>query len=145
MPHATLIAYPTTEPDCIEAVTVEYERQGEQLWLRFVVEGDPGQILWPPATNSARADDLWRHTCFEGFLSTGDGYCEFNLSPSGQWASYSFSAYREGMRPADEDARVDGLDAGSDYVALEGRIDLPANANRLALSAVIEDIHGQKT
>ena len=78
-------------------------------------------------------------------MGTGEAYREFNLSPCGQWASYAFAGYREGMRAADEAAVVDGLDGGSDCMALEARVDLPDAAQRLALSAVIEDSQGEKT
>lgn len=145
MPRATLIPYPTSSRGHPLAITVEYERRRAELRLRFIVEDDPDLILWPAKTPPDRADDLWKHTCFEAFVSTGDGYYEFNLSPSGQWASYRFTSYREGMSAADEGIVVDGLDGGSDHVALEGRIDLPHSAHRLGLSAVIETTDGEKT
>ena len=145
MPRATLIPHPTSARSPAATFAVEYERRAGQLWLRFVVEGDPDRILWPIQAPPGRADDLWRHTCFEAFVSTDDGYREFNLSPSGQWASYRFTGYREGMGAAEESVLVDGLDGGSDYVALEGRIDLPDGADRLGLSAVIEDVDGKTT
>ena len=49
------------------------------------------------------------------------------------------------MRPADEVCVVEGLDGGRDYVALEGRIELPIEGRKLALSAVIETVDGAKT
>lgn len=145
MPRATLIPHPNAQGGPAEKIAVEYERRAAQLWLRFIVEGDPHLIQWPAKLSPGRADGLWRQTCFEAFVSTDSGYREFNLSPSDQWASYRFAGYREGMSPADEGAVVDGLDGGADYVALEGRIDLPEDALHLALSAVIEDIEGDKT
>lgn len=120
------------------------ERQGAWLWLRFVVEGDVDGIAWPSAVEPGRADELWRHTCFEAFVRTGEGYREYNLSPSGAWASYRFDGYRRGMAEAKEGAGVAGLDGASDLVALEGRIELPEDAaGPLALSAVIEDADGR--
>ncbi len=120
------------------------ERQGAWLWLRFVVEGDVDGIAWPSAVEPGRADELWRHTCFEAFVRTGEGYREYNLSPSGAWASYRFDGYRRGMAESEEGAGVAGLDGASDLVALEGRIELPEDAaGPLALSAVIEDADGR--
>ena len=48
-----------------------------------------------------RTDGLWRHSCFEAFIGHAGGpdYWEYNFSPSGAWAAYHFSAYREGMAP----------------------------------------------
>jgi len=143
--RATLLPYP--DPDHIypEAISVEFEREGGLLWLRFVIDDNPDFIAWPATAPVGRADALWKHTCFEAFVTTDEGYREFNLSPSGQWASYRFDKYREGMRPADEVCVVEGLDGGRDYVALEGRIELPIAGRKLALSAVIETIDGAKT
>jgi hypothetical protein len=47
----------------------------------------------------SRKKDLWSQTCFECFIPTrqGDGYLEFNGSPSGSWNWYSFKSYRQGM------------------------------------------------
>lgn len=137
-----LIPHPSSETPCPEALSVEIKRRGDKLWLRYVAEGDPDQIAWPAKAEPGRADDLWRHTCFEVFVAGEAGYGEFNLSPSGQWASYRFDAYREAMRPAVEEAVVLGLDGGADYVALEGEIDLPGDVVRLGLSAVIETPEG---
>ena len=97
-----LIPHPSSLSPCPETLSVEVERRGDRLWLRFVAEGDPDRIVWPSQAEPGRADDLWRHTCFEAFVGgEGGGYWEFNLSPSGQWASYRFDAYREGMRSWD--------------------------------------------
>lgn len=54
-------------------------------------------ILVPSTRNSIRADHLWRHTCFETFISIAGqrAYYEFNFSPDGRWAAYAFSAYRQ--------------------------------------------------
>ncbi|GAA0870033.1 hypothetical protein GCM10009116_18690 [Brevundimonas basaltis] len=123
-------------------VEVHIERDGLLLWLRFVVRGEVERIAWPAATAPGRADDLWRHTCFEAFVSTDDGYVEYNLSPSNQWASYRFNGPRIGMRAADEVATVEGLDGAGDMMALEARIALPPGAKRLGLSAVIEGADG---
>ena len=40
---------------------------------------------------------MWQHTCLEAFIATvyAPEYHEFNFSPSGQWASYHFTGYRE--------------------------------------------------
>lgn len=145
MTRAELIPHPACPPGPPERLSVELERQGDRLWLRFLLDGDPARIAWPDEAAPGRAGDLWKTTCFEVFVAgkAGEaGYGEFNLSPSGQWASYRFDAYREGMRPADQEAVVLGLDGGDDYMALEARISLPADATRLGLSAVIETAEG---
>ena len=55
------------------------------------------EILLPVPTGPIACDNLWQHTCCEAFVSAaddGDGYLEFNFSPSGCWAIYQFDAYR---------------------------------------------------
>jgi hypothetical protein len=134
--------HPGTTDTPATSVAVHVDRDGLLLWLRFVVEGDVDRISWPAPAGQGRTDELWRHTCFEAFVATDDGYVEYNLSPSSQWASYRFDGPRAGMRLADEVATVEGLDGAADLVALEARIELPHGARRLGLSAVIEAVNG---
>jgi len=141
-PTAFLTPHPDTGDTPATGVAVHVERDGLLLWLRFVVEGEVDRIAWPAEAGPGRADDLWRHTCFEAFVETDAGYVEYNLSPSRQWATYHFDGPRAGMRSADEVATVEGMDGASDLVALEARIDLPHGASRLGLSAVIESVDG---
>ncbi len=66
------------------------------LEVQFELRGDLASIVLPPAGAPDRLDGLWRHTCCEVFLGHAGGpdYLEYNLSPSGAWAAYAFSAYR---------------------------------------------------
>lgn len=139
---AKLTLHPDGGETPASAVEVHFEREGPVLWLRFVVWGEVDRIAWPAEAAPDRADELWRHTCFEAFVASDEGYVEYNLSPSGRWASYQFDSPRTGMRTARETATVEGLDGASDMVALEARIDLPYGADRLGLSAVIEGVDG---
>jgi hypothetical protein len=123
-----------------------------ELQLRYEVTGRSEALRIPPAARPERTDGLWRGTCFEAFLRAGedDGYCEFNLSPSGRWAAYGFGGYREGMTPLElaappkiTVARTEGgltLQARLDLAALPG---LPPDRPwRLGLAAVIEAADG---
>lgn len=123
------------------------------LELRYVVCGKMNELRLPSVTVPARADELWRHTCFEAFVrpSRGDAYYEFNFAPSTQWATYRFSRYRSGMSVASElgTPRIETHSGPEDYqfqVSLE--VDrLPdfrgEAAWRLGLSAVIEEASGR--
>jgi hypothetical protein len=78
-------------------IAVAVTRARGFLVLHFRGEGGAGLIV-PPAAAPERTDGLWQHTCFEAFIRPpGEGYCEFNFSPSGQWAAYRFASYRAGM------------------------------------------------
>ncbi|MGI9246257.1 MAG: DOMON-like domain-containing protein [Steroidobacteraceae bacterium] len=72
-----------------------------KLAVSFALEADMSQVVLPRARSPARADELWRTTCFEVFLAVpgGEAYCELNFSPSGEWAMYGFVGYRRGMAP----------------------------------------------
>lgn len=96
MTQVGLIPHPKTPTDPVAGIDVEMERDGLILWLRFTVKGDPDRLALPALREPGRADDLWRHTCFEAFVARpGEpAYREFNFSPSGQWAAYRFRSER---------------------------------------------------
>jgi len=118
------------------------------LRLRYFVDGDVNRILVPPHAPSRPTDGLWQHTCFEAFIAghESSAYCEFNFSPSTQWAFYGFTGYREGMAPL-EHAMPPTVAASvtDDRIAIEAIVPretllaLPGDSTlRLGLAAVIE-------
>jgi len=122
----------------------------DSLVLSYVVSGRIGDLRMPPIVAAARADELWRHTCFEAFVrsSAGPGYYEFNFSPSTQWAAYQFRGYRGGMRVATEigPPRIEVQSSAETYTlqaALE--FDGLSAPLRLGLSAVLEETNGGKS
>lgn len=119
------------------------------LGLVFAVSG--AGLVVPGPCQPAFRDGLWQHTCCEVFIAEADGaYREFNFSPSGEWAAYRFSAYRE-RDPAFAPAAAPQIEmqAGIDTFRLTVRLApnaLPdARALRLGLSAVLETADGRKT
>ena len=120
------------------------------LILSYVVSGRISDLRWPPVVAAARADELWRHTCFEAFIrpSTGPDYYEFNFSPSTQWAAYQFSGYRSGMRIATEIAapRIE-VRSNEATFTLQAALELDGLSSplHLGLSAVIEETNGRKS
>jgi|HubBroStandDraft_6_1064221.scaffolds.fasta_scaffold552110_1 hypothetical protein len=147
----TLRLHPDTL--CAAATRIEADivrpRPGS-LVLSYVVSGRVSDLRLPPVVAPERADELWRHTCFEAFIRppTGSAYYEFNFSPSTQWAAYQFGSYRSGMRVANEIAapRIEVRSTGESYTlqaALEFEgLSLPW---RLGLSAVLEETNGRKS
>ena len=137
----------------VTRIEVEVARpRAENLVLSYVVTGRIGDLRLSPVTAPARADELWRHTCFEAFVRPvpGEAYYEFNFAPSTLWAAYCFDGYRSGMRVATETgaARIDVQSAPERY-ALQASLDvsgLPRDARwRLCLSTVIEETSGRKS
>lgn len=137
----------------VRRIDVEISTAAEDaLRLRYFVDGDVGRIALPSPAPPRAADGLWRHTCFEAFVA-GEGsgaYCEFNFSPSGQWAVYGFTAYREGMAPLEHvlppkvtTSITDDRIAIEALVSRETLLALPGGpALRLGLAAVIERSDG---
>ncbi|MDD5268967.1 MAG: DOMON-like domain-containing protein [Methylococcales bacterium] len=134
-------------------VNIRPQPQGD-LSLSYELTGNLAKIRIPAPQPSIAKDGLWEHTCFEAFTAVeGEpGYHEFNFSPSGQWAAYSFSDYRvrspwtASQRPAIRFVKSDG------HLLLEAVIalgDLPRNmANKplqLGLAAVIEASDGSRS
>src|SRR3974390_3765271 len=76
----------------------------DDLILSYIVTGKMNEVRMPPVMPAGRADELWRHTCFEAFVraSSGPAYYEFNFAPSTQWAAYRFDSYRMGKHVATE-------------------------------------------
>lgn len=116
--------------------------------LRFRVEGAERLVI-PSFSGRGRRDDLWKATCFELFLGSGDdgdgGYREFNFSPSGRWAVYDFSAYRAGQSDYEPLAWPDISEAAGSAihictVFLDARELL--TFKRAGISAVIEEEGG---
>jgi hypothetical protein len=139
--------------DVLRGVEVRVrKRESDTLVFQYVLRAKMPCIRVPSVQPPGRADGLWKHTCFEAFIVvTGTpGYHELNFSPSGQWAIYSFSGYREGMSPTNvtvppalELRRFD------DRLELDATIRLPelvgqqaGRTLKLALTAVVEDDSG---
>lgn len=147
-----LVAHPDTPPVAVRAVFVRLRhRPGDDaLLLTFRIDGQE-QVALPDRVRIGRADDLWRTTCFEMFLSPADkaSYFEFNYSPSTQWAAYQFDAYRSGMRDLRlaTDPRIDRGDDTSGYVVQVDQAldDLPRATLAMGLTAVIEEFDGTKS
>jgi hypothetical protein len=136
-------------PDCtcraVARIEAEVERRADALSLRYVVTGAVAAIELAPAAAPARTDELWRTTCFEAFISeAGGGYSEFNFAPSTQWAAYHFDGYRAGMRNIPAEPAIQVIHQEGRF-ELRASVSLSANADRLALSAVIEETDGNKS
>ena len=86
------------------SITAEARRpKANTLSLWFTISGDQSSIELGRGEDTARADGLWQHTCFEAFVRSGkgQGYFELNFTASNQWAAYRFDDYRDGMRNLD--------------------------------------------
>lgn len=138
---ARLIRHPDSR-DAVRAIAVRLERSPEILTVRYELDAELNSLRIPQAGPMRRGDQLWQHTCFELFVSERmPAYQEFNLSPSGEWAAYAFSRYRNA---AFSSAGIEGLqiETKPKLMILEAAIPLGPGAAKVALSAVIESADG---
>lgn len=116
------------------------------IW--FGVSAPASRFVIPEGAGSRR-DELWRTTCFEAFLRAEgeDAYVEWNFAPSGDWAAYRFSGYREGMAEAEVAAPpYVRMEDNLTWWTLGATISVPAGIQwQLGLSAVIEEADGTKS
>lgn len=85
-------------------ISGEFVTDGNVNQLKLHIEGNIDSISFPDQSLSPGfKDNLWEETCFELFTKThySKSYYEFNFSPSGNWACYSFDSYREGQKKVD--------------------------------------------
>lgn len=143
-----LAPHPAHPPAALRALEAKVTgRDANWLRLRWRIDG-AGQLKIPPFAGKGRSDDLWRTTCFELFLKPlgGDGYCEFNLSPSERWNAYDLDEYRGGMseRPMPREPECI-MRQGSSFAIFDAAIPatgLPQGDCAMGLSAVIEEQDG---
>jgi hypothetical protein len=152
----TLTPHPDTPCEAVTRIEVNLARAAPaSLALRFVATGDIAAVRWPGAGERARADELWKHSCFEAFIRPeGDeAYYEVNLSPSNRWAGYRFDRYRAGMTsPAGLALTHMTQRASASLFELVATLDLAGQGDLsldraacLGLSAVIEETSGRKS
>lgn len=82
-------------------ITGVIHRTTKGLSIVYEILGDLSAIeISATAETPVRKHALWRETCFELFLGAKSAcpYWEFNLSPTGHWNIYHFTAYRQGMK-----------------------------------------------
>ncbi len=143
-------------PACDRSPVVDFSVQVRRasparLAFDFRLRAEPDSLEVPRPRTPVRADGLWRHTCFEVFVSRGEHeYREYNFAPSGAWAAYRFTNYRAGMAeldeaPAEARWRVDADSLGLDVVVESGWFagDTPGGGIlRVGCSSVIESRTG---
>jgi hypothetical protein len=129
----------------IRAVTASLTPTKQGCEAEFRLDGAIEGIVLPPVAALARRDNLWQTTCFEIFWQPlgGTAYREFNLSPSGQWATYDFDSFREGMRDAPIEAIAIACSCDEVGLVLKASIaaSLPDPA-QVALNAIVEHRDG---
>jgi hypothetical protein len=150
-----LVPHPTTLPsDLSLKVWVNVEHVGAlgaiastNIW--FGIGAPAGGFAIPePVEDPGRAENLWETTCFEAFLRRDEGqaYREWNFAPSGEWAAYDFTGYRDGRTNADVTPPYVRFEDNMTWWALGATIAVDAESNWvLGLSAILEEKDGTKS
>lgn len=146
---------PFTKTSLSESISIQaelFQTSPEHILVEFQISGALQNIAWPPLqATDARADELWKQTCLEVFISSGlsaqDPYLEVNCSPNGNWNAYSFSSYRQGMTPS-ADITVRLKERSSQGNEARFRLEISStqalHVAHLGLTAVIEFTSGEK-
>lgn len=144
----SLKPHPTTPCDAVTRIDADVARRDPAtLSLTYTLTGNIAHLRLPPRAAPSRTDELWRHTCLEAFVrGAGEGYAEFNFSPSTEWAAYRFTSYRSGMAQLEIAApRIDVQVTGA--LTLHASLDAKALGDltnaQMALTAVIEETSGR--
>ncbi len=112
-------------------------RRGGALLFTYRLEGELSQLVFPYPEPSRRTDGLWQSTCFEAFIAIGpSNYIELNFAPSGAWAAYRFTGYRNGM--SELDIAPPKIEFRDHCLVAELELNVAEGA-ALNLSAVIEE------
>jgi hypothetical protein len=122
-----LLRHPHAPSREVQAVAASATRTHEgKLALHYAIHGKIAALNIPPPGPARIGWKLWRHSCCELFVREkgAEAYHEFNFSPSGEWAAYAFSKYREGKTLADD--------------ALNPQVAVQSGAGRLDLYALVD-------
>lgn len=160
MRHAVsvpLCRHPDTPCRAIEQIDVTITPLADgSLSFDYRLHGNTAALAIPPEQTPGAADGLWQHTCCEAFIARPDepAYGEFNFSPSGQWAAYRFSGYRQRSDWQAAANLAPGITVFKNADELHLRATLPAELLpqphpggnlQLALSCVIEAADGNRS
>jgi hypothetical protein len=145
MPFAALERHPETPCSALRGIKAAARRNAAgSLDLTYRLEGDLHRLRIPPPRAPRAGERLWQHTCCELFIAdaAGPGYQEFNFSPSGEWAAFRFTGYREGASFEAPDPKI-GIARTNGTLDLTARIQPHQHGKlRIGLSAVIEEVDG---
>ncbi|MDR3054506.1 MAG: DOMON-like domain-containing protein [Zoogloeaceae bacterium] len=145
----SLLPHPDFPAPAMTGVEVALDWQNTELRLDYRLTGDLSTLILPTPQTPLDPQRLWAHTCCEIFLAqpASPAYREYNFSPSGQWAAYGFSAYRQ--KSAWENPPAPRMEWRRENDELLLQVTLPVAAflstasPQLALSVVLEFTDGR--
>jgi hypothetical protein len=141
-----LVPHPTT-PEPGFGVAAGAERLGDRVRFAYRLVGAIERVRVPAAAVPRRGDRLWEHTCFEAFVAPdgGEAYVELNVAPSGAWAVYGFTRYREPDAVAPAIVPAIGVTRGDESLDVEATLPCAPGPLRVGLTAVVERSDGSRS
>ncbi len=138
-----LVRHPASSGTAVDRVVATLSVSGTDASLRYRIIGALARLRIPHGVLDP--ERLWEHTCAELFVlpSGGPHYREWNFSPTGQSARFSFSEYRQ-RTGFDADVVAVELARDRDGVGIVVR-GVPAKAvrgARIGLTAITRDVDG---
>jgi len=127
-------------------ITGQLKKNKDELILHFLLKGKLSELIIPPLNSSQLfKDGLWEHTCFEFFIKdlNEKSYTEFNFSPTGDYAIYKFSDYRQRNEKMKCDF-IPQIKASQKENELSLNVCLPTLSGQIALSAILENKNNEK-
>ena len=150
MTETVLQCHPLSEMGFVDAIAVHVDRaEGGRLQIKYTLHGLTDEIDFPEVAQPKRTDGLWKDTCFDLICGRADdgSYVEFNFAPSGRWAAYAFTGYREGMTELACPPPQIICTVGAGIFEMTVTMDLPESLRALdvmaGFSVVIADKHGR--
>ncbi len=149
--HFKLHPFSVASRDAGISIEGTVQRHGGTLSLAYRLQGRLEDLSIPPmAPHPQRRHELWKETCFEGFIQPAgsSAYWELNLSPAGHWNLYRFDGYRLGMREEPAIAKtIITIKTGVDRIDLGTEVNLSAlgigsEKPAIGLSAVTRALDG---
>ncbi|MBO9712830.1 DOMON-like domain-containing protein [Sphingomonas sp.] len=145
-----LAPHPSAPPKAKIEIEAGIMLRPEGGWaVQYAVTGEVDAIsLAARAAAPERRDGLWQTSCFELFAGIpGEAeYQEFNLAPSGDWAAYGFTGYREAMHDLALDGPVTiARFQGKSSFVLIAELPLPFDGKTLNFTTVIEEKDGTRS
>lgn len=147
-----LNSHPSHPGKDVDGLAVLIGREARGLSLVYELRGTPEELIIPAQADGRRRDELWKQTCFELFVKNGasKGYCEFNFSPSGDWAAYRFGDYRHGR--TDLNCPAPQIKTSIDDSGLRVSVDLQLSGSDLEAgqvwlgpAAIVEELDGTRS
>jgi hypothetical protein len=151
--QVNLIHHPATPPSEPLKVWANVEHSASlgsvastNIW--FGIGAPISRFVIPPPGEPKRAEDLWESTCCEAFLRVpgAAAYREWNFAPSGEWAAYDFTSYRDGKSEADVAPPYIRLEDNLTWWGLGATFAVAADAMwALGVSAILEEQDGTRS